>query len=508
MNPFERILPKQGGEIKEDPRNSVLKKMTQAAMRSKIFRAFLLSTGIASLEGCAGGLKFEEGDLRAVHAETRPQTSLYRHLPSNQVMLHNLNDAYGKDVVAADIHMQQQIAKRAHEFEGQSMDIQGFEALDVDLKLVKQFFQETIPEAWWAHGHLKTFKVNPHYVPMGYKGFEGQVEYGHCEIPGDGNQVTIEFTSEKLNKKETEMHSYVLYQLFDTALHELAHGADFVSAPNLNSEQVLTLMYLNLMAVNEEGRPKFNYPEEVMPIDASQQKNQLHIKRIEFFAELMREALKFQYGDDWESWGEEFMNRLQTRYHASHEGAVHSVNLIRTHLEMTAPGFKPWDAAKKREILLSEMHDQVQYIQFGRMLEKQMLQRELSKKLLGILHDTTMNEDDMYYQIKRISGLDVSPDLRYVLVSIDRVDTENIKILHMKALLNSIVQDALFSRANRMHVRNAYGNSFHLHSGNGTIEAFDTLFKKLTPEEKKECMEIANHMIQTAQTKAPTHSTK
>lgn len=507
---MERGVSKEAVDVKERApartRLETLSRITQAAQRSRILRALLLSSSLASLEGCAGGLSVGKGHLVGIHAEERLRVA-EDTLPSYEQMLEELNDAVGERQVMEDLERQHQYTAHAHEHEQKYTRYIGFEKLDISQSLVKKYIEQTVPQSWWANGHLGEMEVNPHFAPITKPGFEGKVEYGHCNVSGVGEPIKIEFTNKDLQQDKARGNQFEeekVGTVFSVALHELTHGSDWRSSTMLQPKQVLAEMYLVHQAMKDVGRPKFEYPESIHVKDGGDKKAEMYAKMTEFFAEVMEEALHEDKGSDWQTWESAFADNLVARRGASKDGAMRVAHIVKTHLQWTDPSFEPWQAAQKRVEIITAMNIEHESKRFSHMLLEDIKDTQIATALSEAFKGQSWSEDDVLYQIRVLSGLDESVDGRFGQVAALRAEKgASSKVVSINSYFNSVTHTFLNIRANHLGIKNRWNQPFSVDLGNETVRGFNNEMATLSPAELHEFRAIALREIQILRMKSP-----
>ncbi len=484
-------------------REHALEGLAKAAKRSPVFRALLLGTTLASLQGCAGGLTAGKGPLEGMRAEGRLELE-DETLPSNEEMLRRMKEAVGEDSVAGDVAAQRQYALHAKEHASEKPRLAGFEALDISPDLAEAYVR-TMPRSWWDQGHLGSMTVDPQFRPIPYPGLEGKPEYGHCETSNAGEPIKIFFTSETLRpdpKRGVQLEGNKVQTVFEVALHEMAHGADWRTSQVLTPERSLAMMYMVQRASADPERPKFPYPESIQAKSGQDAKAAARIKMGEYFAELMEAGLEEKNGDDWQTWGSALARDLVTRYGATPRGAEGSVRLVKTQFQWTDPSFKPWEAARERARILDAMQEQHEYKRLSDMVSHDLPDARVSKAMGAAFEERPWTEEDVQYQIRLLLGMDESGGK---LASVKPLPFEatDARVDEVVLELNSLIDATLHARANHLGYRDRFGGTYGVNLGNATVEALGANYRKLSAAQQEKFVAIALGKIAVLNGKAP-----
>lgn len=505
---FAAEQPSKQEKTFAEARQETLACLKKAARRSSVFAALLLATNVASLEGCASGLKVGSGALADVRPEAHPKFADTEKLPSYGEMLQELQEAVGRERVETDIEMQQQYVRHAGEYEAIPLQVSGFEHLDISNALPKKLVEETIPRSWWAKGHLSKMEINPHPIPMQYPGLEKSFEYAHCRPYSNGSPVEIEFTSGSLQPIETRnaLDDTALLNLFAVDLHELAHAADWSKSPVLKPDQVLTEMYLTYRLTVDPGSPTWSYPSSIQTKKNEERQIVEYGKMVESFAELMRDGLSEVAGEDWQTWEDALISSLVERRAATRSGAKKAAELVRLHLQWSDPLFKPWEAAKNRVELVDKMYVEQNVQRFSRILEEEIPDTQISQELRREFQQLSWSKDDVLYQIAMQTGTDETPEHKFAGVDSSKYWSTEVdhKLIDSGFYFDGVLRTFLSIRANRLDYRRREGERFGVWYGDSAIKKFKQSLNQLSATEKAAFRTIAFKNMEILSLKAPT----
>ena len=273
---------------------------------------------------------------------TEPETGM----PSNEVMLETLDEKVGS--VRPNLVSQRLRHEKANSGAGETK-VEGFEAAGIKAADLRAYMAAAFPPAWSRPSNIGSIKVDPHFVPMAYPGFENLPEYGHCSVPFNGGPVEISLTSEKFKEKEQEENLKFLFS--DVLAHEFAHANDWRSSPELTQEDSLQLRFRVMQASQDEGRPKFWYPEGIKA-KPGEEKLANSERATEYFAELISSALgpsaSKRTAKNWETWVAEYSGILTDQYDASQEQAHENARLVKWYFNKIDSAYAPWRAFEER----------------------------------------------------------------------------------------------------------------------------------------------------------------
>lgn len=342
----------------ERSRKAMCESLSSSAKKVASLAAFL-----ASANGIAGC-----GVAHAVRADRWEAVGLGRPekgFPPNAEMIRTLQAETGQALVHAEIQNRRRTKAELARREGRtdSVRIEGFDAVELDPELVREYVESGFPKSWSRAANLGRIAITPKELRIPYPGLEDRTEFAHADIPADGGPAKILVTSTQFEKEEPDGHIMSLFNR--TMSHELAHVNDYGASPDLTPQEALQLQYLVFERSRAEGRPKFAYPEGIAhPKDAARATGG---RMREYFAETLMTAL--EHGgttvnpiDDWTEWSETLADALRTEHRASSEEAVRNVGMIRWYLERVDPTFKPWVAERERKRVLGELFSKTMHL--------------------------------------------------------------------------------------------------------------------------------------------------
>ncbi|MFA4954772.1 MAG: hypothetical protein WC641_05665 [Patescibacteria group bacterium] len=333
------------------PESGVAEKETPESKRARLMQNLRRSAAVYGLAfiGVSAAIGYKNRDDFAILWDycqplklTEPETGM----PSNEVMLETLDEKVGS--VRLDLVRQRLRHEKANSAAGETK-VEGFEAAGIKAADLRAYMAAAFPPAWSRPANIGSIKVDPHFVPMAYPGFENLPEYGHCSVPFNGGPVEISLTSEKFKEKEQEENLKFLFS--DVLAHEFAHANDWRSSPELTQEDSLQLRFRVMQASQDQGRPRFWYPEGIKA-KPGKEKSANDERATEYFAELISSALgpsaSKRTAKNWETWVVEYSGILTDQYDASQEQAVENARLVKWYFNKIDSAYAPWKAFEER----------------------------------------------------------------------------------------------------------------------------------------------------------------
>lgn len=143
----------------------------------------------------------------------------------------------------------------------------------------------------------------------------------------------------------------IRYSVMNYTSHEFAHTGDPSELP-MAAEDKLFLWEKLIDVLENEGRPRFAYPESIRTKDGkSPVGNSKFSQCQELWAEIFSNAnMAHAYtveSHDWESWKDEFEFALVAMVDADPVGAKKTAELYESYFRIVDPTFQPWESAKK-----------------------------------------------------------------------------------------------------------------------------------------------------------------
>jgi len=498
-NPFENAA----GKPQRTPTERSFTERIAELPRRRIIQAMLMLVELPSASACAASIDIGRGPLSEIHEGEHPEADAA--LPSYEEMLKELKGSMGEDMVSVTMQMHQEYARTA-QHRTMRTKLEGFRNLDVSDEAVRKYLSRRYPRAWLSQ--TGRIAVNPHLVTINYPGFDNKPEFGHCERHMDGGPIGIEFTSKDL--KETEkIQELQVGKAMEALQHEVAHAVDWSSNGSLDEKQSLTLMYQAWHASADPGRPKFSYPESIKAQSPEKRPAMAYGRMTEFFAELMSNAMDVENGDTWDEWEHAVARMLVNDFKAEPKSAEKDARFVREFFEWTAPGFKPWEAARKDVDWLAELQAEHEYRRLT-LDVAHVSDTKIKHALSEALAATDFSVDDAYYQLKKVGGLDLSPGRRYSgeLPFFDSLDTDiqkNRSISDCISSLNGIISAVVSARLN--FSRRTEGlpkrTRFDVLLGNATVEHFNAMFAKVPPEKQDQVRALLVDYVRQSTLKAP-----
>lgn len=299
----------------------------------------------------------------------QPTAEGSEHLPSYEHMRAELERLLGRDRLRRMIPTTEddldvrtlQEGRRAEEQEPR-LQVRGFEQLGFSNESVRRYVVEGFPRTWTSRTAVTAITYAHVHIPMpeqyGIHGYEA----GHCTLSPDGEPSEIVVTPDAIEGglRGDEM------LLSEAIPHELAHGADWLSAAHLDPRVRLELLWRVVRHLQDERRVRFPYVESIHNDDPQQE---LEYQAREFVAESVR-----------------LMTGRMSAYQARELAVMYGTDIahmeeMRGIVRRMVPGFD-WEAAQRsraanRTSLLHERMQHMQEIECGRISDPRLREAAL-----------------------------------------------------------------------------------------------------------------------------------
>lgn len=219
---------------------------------------------------------------------------------------------------------------------------EGFEATDIDPARFQEYLRVILPAQWLDRAHLHEIRMNPRHVLLETPGLEHVPKAAHCTIYFNGKAPDIEIVQNEFKDLDGE---YAVRELLTSlTTHEIIHGNDWRSSPDLSTEDAKKLhAWVNRLRSSSAA---VHFPESggIKHAPTHSREAVESMKDTEYFAELMAEALQTHsgYPDTVHSTGEFqqlFETYLRQIHTATPESAQEHSRLVLWYLSKAASSF-------------------------------------------------------------------------------------------------------------------------------------------------------------------------
>lgn len=171
---------------------------------------------------------------------------------------------------------------------------EGFEAMDIDPVVLREYFELILPAKWLDSSHLSRIQMSPERSFLALPGLEDKTKVAQCRIFPDGRVPQIEIVHEEFKDLDGE---YALRELLTTvAVHEAIHANDWKTSKDLTPKDAAKLHAL--IRALRSGPHKMDFVESggIVQKPGHSVESTEDLKDTEYFAEFMPDVLQVHSG--------------------------------------------------------------------------------------------------------------------------------------------------------------------------------------------------------------------